>query len=552
VSDTLAAPRRLSGRLAATVVLLAALAAPFASASSPAPLSQPAGATSRVATVDPALEAAVAEAPAAAIVQIEPDVRLAAREAVAAAGGVVGVDLAIVDGFAATLTAESLEALRALPGVLSVTLDGEVSLSHTPPLGEDNGDHFFEDTIRASALHAAGITGAGVGIAIIDTGVTPGRDLAGRVVGGVDISGGGEDDPHNDEYGHGTFLAGIAAGDGTASNGKFAGIAPGAHVVPVKIAGADGAANVSHVLAAIEWTVGHADTYDIGVLNLSLGTDSTQTRLLSPLNYAVERAWDSGIVVVVSAGNHGAEGAGRIPKPADDPLVITVGAIDANGTRKTSDDTVADYSSRGPSIADGIVKPDIVAPGSHLVATKAHGSTVDTGFPEAHIRKDYMRGSGTSFAAAVTSGAVALLRQAHPDWTPDQIKGAITSTAAPGPVGDRNVDGHGTLDVAAAAALTEPPVANAGIERSSGLGLLAADRGTLQTEILLDPILGTVLLLDGEITAQNQVWDAVTYTTSEWNGSNWYGSNWYGSNWYGSNWYGSNWYGSNWYVGSWE
>ncbi|MBW3659088.1 MAG: S8 family serine peptidase, partial [Actinobacteria bacterium] len=534
MSAILAAPRRITGRLAAITILAAALAAPFASATAPDALSVPTPSAAPEASVDPDLVAALRSGPADAIVQVEPAARSAAREAITSTGGTLGVDLGIVDGFAATLTADGLEALRQLAGVLSITLDGEVTLSHTPPLGEDNGDYFYDDTVGATTLHERGITGAGVGIAVIDTGVTPGQDLAGRVVGGVDISGQGADDPQNDEYGHGTFIAGIAAGDGTASKGKFAGVAPGAHIVPVKVAGADGSANVSHVLAGIEWTVGHADTYDIGVLNLSLGTDSSQTRLLSPMNYAVERAWDSGIVVVVSAGNRGAEGAGRIPKPADDPLVITVGATDSNGTKPTGDDIVAAYSSRGPSIADGIVKPDIVAPGSHLVATKAHGSTVDTNYPESHIRNDYMRASGTSFAAAVTSGSVALLRQAHPDWTPDRIKGAITATAAAGPVGDRNVDGHGILQVAAAADLLNPPLGNQDVVRSSGLGTLAEDRGSLQTEILIDPLLGTLLLLDSEITAQNTLWDAVQYTTSEWNGNTWYGNTWYGNTWYGN------------------
>jgi serine protease AprX len=539
--------RRLGARTIALVLLVAAMVAALATSPRSAPATPIASPAADV--VDPAVEAAIADGPVDVIVRATPTSRAAAAEAVVRHGGAVGIELRLVDGFAARLTADGLAALRQLPGVVSVTLDGEVRLSHTPPLGEENGDDRYDETVRATELHAAGITGTGVGIAVIDTGITPGKDLAGRVVGGVDLSG---DDSTLDEYGHGTFIAGIAAGDGTASNGKFAGVAPGAHVVPVKIAGSDGSANVSHVLAAIEWTVSFKDTYDIGVLNLSLGSDSTQTRLLSPMNYAVERAWDSGIVVVVSGGNHGAEGPGRIPKPADDPLVITVGAIDSNGTKKVGDDTVAPYSSIGPSIADKIVKPDIVAPGSHIIAPKAVGSTVDVDHPEAHIRDDYMRGSGTSFSAAVTSGSVALLRQARPDWTPDQIKGAIMSTARPGPVGDPNVDGAGILDVAAAAGLDNPPLANQDITRSSGLGTLAADRGTLETEILIDPLLGTVLLLDSEITAQNTLWDAVTYIESEWDGSTWYGSTWYGSTWYGSTWYGSTWYGSTWYTAAWE
>ena len=537
MQGNLAVAARTSGRLVVVAAIVAAsLTAPLTALGTAAPTDTPAP-RQGIAVVDPAVVDGIVGGSVEAIVQVQRGVRDLAVRAVTGNGGVVRATFDLIEGFAATLTPAALDALRTVTGVTAISLDGPVSLSHTPPLGESNGDHRFDETVRATSLHDEGLTGSGVGIAVLDTGVTSVPDLAGRVVGGVDLSGG---DSTADEFGHGTFIASIAAGDGAASNGRFAGVAPGAHVVPIKIAGRNGASNVSHVLAGIEWAVSFKDTYDIGVLNLSLGTDSTQTRLLSPMNYAVERAWDSGIVVVVSGGNHGEDGAGRIPKPADDPFVITVGATDANGTVPTSDDTVAAYSSRGPSIADGIQKPDIVAPGSHLIGAKAPGSAVDVEHPEAHIRGDYLRGSGTSFAAAVTSGAVALLREAHPEWTPDQVKGAILATAAPGPVGDRNVDGAGILDVAAAAALTTAPAANQGIVRSTGLGSLAADRGTLGTAIELGGGLG-LLELTGELTAQNTLWDPIRYTTSEWNGNNWYGNNWYGNNWYGNNWYSAGW-----------
>jgi serine protease AprX len=505
--------------------------------------------------VDAEVRRAVLAGPADVLVRVAGD-PAAAMQAVAQFGGEVTAVLPIVDGFAASVTQDALAALAGVPGVLEVVLDGEVTLAHTSTNGGNvAADDFYDEVIGADDLRGAGIDGTGVGIAVIDTGVTEVDDLAGRIVGAVDFS---ADNDNVDQFGHGTFIAGIAAGDGTASDGDVVGVAPGAHIIPVKIAGRNGAADVSHVLAAMQYVVSFKDTYDIGVLNLSLGTDSTQPQSMSPLNYAVERVWDAGIVVVVSGGNHGAEGAGRIPKPADDPLVLTVGATDSNGTRPTGDDTVASYSSRGPSIADGFEKPDIVAPGSHLVSLRAPGSLMDQSHPDGNVGADYAQGSGTSFAAAVTSGAVALLRQAHPDWDPDQIKQAITSSARPGPVGDRNVDGHGALDVAAAAAASPAPGNQGLIVRSSGLGSLALDRGSLEIEIStsglfnsIDYLLGNVLRLTGETTAQNMTFSAVEYTTSDWTGSNWYGSNWYGSNWYGSNWYGSNWYGSNWYGSNW-
>ena len=543
-----------------TVALLAAVtltAVPTAPGSVDLPnVSFARQATAPTASVADEVRAAVVDGPAAVVVRASADSVSQARAAVEAAGGQVVTDLEIISGFSAMVDAAGLDAVVSVPGVRHVTLDASVELAHTgPDGGAPPGDSSFVETIGADALHAQGIDGTSVGIAIIDTGVSEVTDLAGRVVGGLDLSGDGDG---VDRYGHGTFIAGIAAGNGASSNGEHAGVAPGSHVVPVKIAGRNGASDISHVLAAIQYVVTFRDVHDIGVLNLSLGTDSDQTQLLSPLNHAVERAWDAGLVVVVSGGNHGDEGPGRIPKPADDPLVITVGATDSMGTVDRADDKVAGYSSLGPSIADGFEKPDLVAPGSHLVSLMAPGSKLATSHPSSHVDGAHAQGSGTSFAAGVVSGAAALLRQAHPDWTPDQVKEALTTTAAPGPVGSRNVDGHGAVDVAAAAGATPSPDSQGLVLRSTGVGALDLDRGSLEIQVTtsglfntLAYLLGKIFTLAGETTAQLRNFDVGDYVSADWTGSNWYGSNWYGSNWYGSNWYGSNWYGSNWYGSNW-
>ena len=486
--------------------------------------------------------AAVADGGSDVIVRARPDALDAALAATVDAGGTIGLRLELIDGFSAHLTTAALSALSTVEGVLDITLDAPVTLAHVGQNGEAPApDSSYVETVGADDLHAAGIDGSGVGIAIIDTGVAALPDFAGRLVGAVDFSGDGDNE---DAYGHGTFIAGLAAGDGSSSNGEHAGVAPGAHIIPVKIAGHNGASDVSHVLAAMQYVVSFRDTYDIGVLNLSLGTDSTQPQTLSPLNHAVERAWDAGIVVVVSGGNHGEDGPGRIPKPADDPLVLTVGATDSMDTVDRADDVVAGFSSIGPSIADGFEKPDIVAPGAHLVSLIAPGSTLDTDFPTSHLDGAHAQGSGTSFAAGVVSGAAALLLEAHPDWTPDQVKDAITQGAVPGPVGDRNVDGFGALDLPTAVAQSPAPGSQGLIVRSSGLGSIAADRGSLAVTVSTSGLwntiawlLGQVVELNTNLTAQLDSFDAAEYS-----GSNWYGSNWYGSNWYGSNWYGSNWY----------
>jgi serine protease AprX len=509
-----------------------------------------------VMSVDPAVrEALVVSGRAGVIVQAEPGSLEAARVAVRGGGGQVVRDLPIVEGFEAVLTPASLQGLIETSGVRSVSMDGQVYVQSTTEDGSETAttpfDSSFVEQIGAEQLHAQGYTGAGVGIALIDTGVDEVADLAGRVVAGVDLSG---EANGVDSYGHGTFLAGVAAGDGTSSAGEHAGVAPGATVVSVKIAGVDGSTDVSNVLAAIQWVVSFKAEHGIGVLNLSIGTDSTQSYTLDPLNFAVERAWAEGIVVVVSASNRGPE-AGTISKPADDPWVITVGSVDSNATATRTDDTLAGFSGRGPTATDGIVKPDLVAPGVSLVGTRAHGSSVAEAHPSAWVGQDYLRATGTSFSAAVVSGAVALLRQAHPDWTPDQIKGALTAAAAAGPVGDVNADGAGALDVAGAAALTSVVPANQGLTRSSGTGSMAAARGTLAISVKANPT-AQARVLDRSVgrTAQDDSWDSTdahAFRTGPWTASNWYASNWYASNWYASNWYASNWYASNWYASNW-
>ena len=558
--------RRFSPRMTLAAFTAAVLAAvtltgvPTTGASAPVELPSVTlphlSAPTPAAAVADEVRTAVADGPATVIVQATPGTVDTARQALEAAGGQVVTDLHIISGFSALVDEPSLDAVASVPGVAHVTLDDSVELAHTGENGnKPAADTHFVETIGADSLHAAGVDGTGVGIAIIDTGVSEVADLAGRVVGGANLSGRPAD---TDEYGHGTFIAGIAAGDGTSSNGEHAGVAPGAHVVPVKIAGRNGSADISNVLAGIQWVVSFKDVYDIGVLNLSVGTDSDQPQMLSPLNYAVERAWDAGIVVVVSGGNLGEQGPGRVPKPADDPLVITVGATDSNGTIPRGDDTVAGFSSQGPSIADGFEKPDLVAPGSHLVSLIAPGSVLDTDHPDSHLDGSYARGSGTSFAAGVASGAAALLRQSHPDWTPDQVKGALTAAAAPGPVGERNVDGFGALDVAAADQASPAADSQGLVVRSTGLGSLDADRGSLEVEVSTTGLFNTlayllhkVFHLSGDTTAQLEDFDAQSFVDDPWTEASWYGTNWWGTNWWGTNWWGTNWWGTNWWGTNW-
>lgn len=202
---------------------------------------------------------------------------------------------------------------------------------------------------------------------------------------------------------------------------------------------------------------------------------------------------------------------------------------------------------RGPTASDGLAKPDLVTSGRLVVSLRAPGSKVDAAYPDSRVETAYFKGSGTSFATAVASGGAALVVARQPGLSPDQVKGRLLSTARPGPVGDPQVDGHGSLDAYAAAHAAGASPANQGVPRSLGTGSLAADRGSLEVQIQTSPSsLTSPTLLSGEVTAQGLLFDQVGYLTSAWTESSWYGSSWYGSSWYGSSWYGSSWYAAGW------
>jgi serine protease AprX len=471
-------------------------------------------------------------------------------------GGRVTRALPIVAGFAATLPGgRTVADLTGVPGVRAVTPDREVHVHGTATGGQIRS--VYPKVVRADDAWRNGVTGQGITVAVVDTGIAEVPDLAGRI---VQVNEGlgpprpcknlsGELDC-DDAYGHGTFVAGVIAGNGASSGGRWKGVAPAARVLSVKIAGANGAADVSNVLAAIQWVVSFKDAYGIRVLNLSLGTDSTQTYRQDPFNYAVERAWDAGIAVVVSAGNQGPN-PGTISKPADDPWVITVGATDDRGTRTLGDDRLPDFTGRGATAADGLPKPDVAAPGAHIISLRAPGSTVDTTYP-LYVDGSYRRGSGTSMATGVVSGAVALLLQANPTATPNRVKYALTATARDAASDDPLAVGAGVVDAYRAAFSAPPGEANQGLDRSTGMGGLGSSRGSVQTQAN-DPgatVLGS--LFGATLTAQLLLWNPGVYVNADWRPADWYLSAWavfrfYRLGWYESDWPGNKWHGSSWY-----
>ena len=562
-----------TGLTAVVAGAVVATALPAAAGLPPGPVAAaPRAAAPVSARVDPALTADASRRDVRVVVRQHPGAGDSGRQAVTALGGRVTRDLPLVEGFAATLPGRAVPQLAATAGVAVISADR--SLEVQSGVWGNDGTALAPRVLQAPAAWAAGVTGRGVTVALLDTGVADLPQLAGRIVpvhddrtGRTalchDLSG---EDGCGDSFGHGTFMAGLIAGAGSDGSGPT-GAAPEARVLSVKVAGADGAADVSTVLAGLQWVVSFGERYGIRVVNLSLGTDSTQSWQDDPLNYAVQRAWAAGILVVVAAANTG-PAPGSIAKPGDDPWVVTVGAVDDSGTPGTGDDRVPDFSSRGPT-RDGVAKPDVVAPGGRVLSLRAPGSTIERRYPPADTSSPYRAGSGTSMATALVSGAAALALQATPGLTPDQLKHALVADARPVASDDPSVVGAGLVDAGRTALAPAAGQANVGLERAHGLGSLAASRGSLSLRV--DDVLGTALT--GRQTAQLLLWDPVGWTTGRWTPTTWYtsvhgtagwntatwagsaeattGDTWVGNNWVGNNWVGNNWVGNNWVGSSW-
>ncbi|MEY2423449.1 MAG: serine protease AprX [Acidimicrobiaceae bacterium] len=461
-----------------------------------------------------------------------------ARLALFNLGGTITANLPVIGGFAASIPQTAVGTLSSNPAVRVVSADALVLPQDVPTTS--GAPSVYRDVVGATPANAAGRTGQGVTVAVIDSGVSNVPDLAGRLVSVTNPTTGQSAPCVNlstesgcaDSYGHGTFVAGLIAGNGASSGGAFPGVAPAANILALKLSGADGTSNVSKVLAAIQWVLVNKDVYGIKVLNLSLRVDSSLSYRLDPVNLAVERAWSAGIVVVVSAGNMG-PGAQTIAKPADDPWVISVGSVDDHGTTSISDDVVSSFSSRGPTATDGLTKPDVVVPGRSLVSLRSPGSSVDAAYPY-FVDGSYRRGSGTSFSAGIVSGAAAVLLAADPTITNDRVKFALMSSGRPVTGATANEVGAGVFDIEAAR------VAPAGLANQNVFHPMFFPGG-----------MSTAADFQGS-NWQGSNWQGLDWQGSNWQGSNWQGSNWQGSNWQGSNWQGSNWQGSNWQGSNWQ
>ncbi len=509
----------------------------------------------------------------------------ALRHLVRSVGGRIDRTLGLIHAVSATVPAASIATLRADRSIADVTRDARVHLAGVrgatapedpayTPSSDSDSMYRLETIVGARSDWKAGYTGRGIDVALVDSGVAqvPGL-LPSNVVLGPDLTEESQDPStaNVDTFGHGTHLAGIIAGhDASVTNtagastdsSDFLGMAPDARIVSVKVADAHGVSDVSQVIAGIDWVVQHAHDagMNIRVMNLSFGTDSTQAYTLDPLAYAAEQAWQHGIVVVTSAGNSGTS-AGRLTDPAIDPFVIAVGADDPNGTSATTDDNIAAFS----SVGNGTRNPDLVAPGVHVQSLRDPGSYIDRTFSgTGAITARFFRGSGTSQAAAVVSGAAALILQQQPNLTPDQVKALLTQNAAAIPNTTAAAAGAGLLHLRTS--YGPVPASTQNFTPSTGKGKLELSRGTDHIAIT-NTSTGVTTDLTGEqdifghavttstlasLEASATAWNGGTFNGNVWTGSGWTTSDWASSSWRSSSWRASSWTSSSWASSSWR
>ena len=441
----------------------------------------------------------------------------------AAEHGTVDKHLSFVGGVSAVVKVKDLDALAAEGGVSFIAEDA--------PMVANGSDEAYPSlsTIyplvdTATKAWAAGQNGAGVGIAVIDSGVTPRPDFGSRLT-QVRLSGqlGSVDDTH----GHGTMVAGVAGG--STADGQFVGIAPNANIYAINV-NRLGLVYSSDVIAGLKWVFDNAHTYNIRVVNVSLTETTPSLYTQNPLDLAVERLWASGVAVVSASGNLGSAQGSVDYAPANDPLALTVGATDTMNTLGNDDDVPASFSSVGVT-RSGFAKPELLAPGRRIAAPLAGDTTLGLLAPIANwVAPGYALISGTSFSAPQVAAAAAILFQLHPDWSPDAVKGVLVKKG-------RSVKNSSikALDVANATDVSGPTLANQGVP-----ALVCAP--------------GSSCLSSGTVASS---WNSSSWTSSSWTSSSWTSSSWNSSSWtsatlLSSSWTSSSWVSSSWTAGSWD
>jgi len=470
---------RWSSAMAALPIVLVALIAGLGASRGLLSASPSGAAAGSAAPLDPRITSLSPSHSLQVIVQFKTGVSpTRARADVAGVGGRVFGQLHIIPALAVQLTAAQARALSMNRDVHAVSLNAPIRSSSTGP-ATGNLQTTYDQTLDVPALWSRGITGSGVGVAVIDTGVD--GDLpdfqsgsgSSRVVETAVTNPSAQ--TVTDSFGHGTDVAGIIAGNGGNRDssdplyGQYVGVAPGANLISIKASDETGTATVLNVIYGLQFAVDHKSDFNIRVVNLSLDATTPQSYTTDPLDAAAESAWLHGLVVVAAAGNRGNAPDAVQYSPANDPYVITVGGVDENGTANPADDTIAGWSSQGTT-QDGFQKPDVYAPGAHIVSVLAPNSAFAGMCPGCVVSGAYIRTSGTSMAAPMISGMVADLLQAHPWWSPAQVKSALTNPAISSKPSLQEPDANLLMQ------LRRPPAADEGLTPN---GLIADSQGDI-------------------------------------------------------------------------
>jgi serine protease AprX len=456
--------------------------------------------------------------------------------AVERAGGSITSSLPLIDGVVADVPSDRLPSLRSDATVVveralhvrSASFGGDPTTVYPQEVGATD---VWPET-----------TGEGVGVALVDTGVAPVPDVLERVVAVADLT---AEHRFGDGFGHGTFMAGLIAGTGASSDGAYTGVAPGAHLVSIKVALSDGSTTLSTVLEALQLVDSSRQRFNLRVLLLALSSDSDLAPDRDPLTRGLRKLWDHGVFVVVAAGNDG-PGPGSVDLPGNDPVLFTAGAIEDMRTPDVSDDEVPSWTSRGPS-RFGAAKPDVAAPGVHLVSVRAPGSLIDRENPAARVGEDYFLGSGTSMSAAVTAGVAALVLSARPDLPPDGVKAVLADGATQLEGADDSAVGAGVVD--AAGAIDSSADGNGHNPHGHGKGPHNTVGNHWNGRIWIGRIWNGRIwngrIWNGRLW-NGENWDEVSWDGRLWNGRLWNGRLWNGRLWNGRLWNGRLWNGRVW------
>jgi serine protease AprX len=473
----------------------------------------------------------------------------AAAKSVTKQGGSLKHALAIVGAVSARLKGVQVLKLTRDNDVDYVAKDQQLRAQFDPALDSAKAQTPGILEVNAPQVWSQlGVTGQGVGVAIVDSGVYPHPDLAGRIVASIDFTTASPTvsaTSTGDAGGHGTHVAGLVAGDGTLSGGAYTGVAPRANIINVRVIDGTGSSNVSTILRGLQWVLANRNVYNIKVVNMSLGATPTGSYKSDFMATAAEVLNFAGVTVVVSAGNTGPL-AGTVTTPATDPYVVTVGALDDNGTSLPFDDLMAVFSSRGRTTFDYLSKPDLVAPGRKMISLRSPGSALDTLFPDRQVvatgalTADYYRLSGTSMAAPVVTGVIALMVERNPTLSPAQIKKRLKSSATALTFGTSFDRGAGLVNAYKAVSSVDPGREYAPDRVSDAFAKDMRKFIQGQTFVWRD------LTYNGGVDSAGTSWEGVTWENVRWDAVTWQNVTWEGFTWEGVTWEGVTWESVTW------